>query len=201
MANYHWGNKDVFLLCHCHLDIACSFWWANGVLLLSLRVIINACCPCTTLKNTKPFPNLPVSKLSAGKPTPSATEISSTIRSTVYQEGWSQGWMQFYGTATSSCSLWHERYRERSSSHRGFPGYLHLLTCSSSEWMWGSQRILSAVALEATENFILPSFLNTVFLRDRWNLKCISSPGLNSSFHWKITSDRRMLSSDCVNPQ
>lgn len=105
----------------------------------------------------------------------------------MYEEGFSQGWMQFYSTVTSSHLLWQERYRERSSSQRGFPGYLHPLTCSSTEWMWGSQRFLSAVALEDAENFILPSFLTIVFLRDRWSFKGTSSSGLNRSFHWKIS--------------
>lgn len=129
------------------------------------------------------------------KPTPSGTETSG-LRSAVYQEGFSQGWMQFYGTVMNSHLLWQERYRERSSSHRGFPGYLHLLSCSSTEWMWGSQRSLSAFALEDAENFIPPSFLTTVFLRDRWSFKGVSLPELNRSFHWKIISDRRMLSED-----
>lgn len=116
------------------------------------------------------------------------------------QEGFSQGWMQFYGRVMSSHLLWQERYRERSSSHRGLPGYLHLLTCLSTEWMWGSQRFLSAFVLEATENFILLSFLTTVFLRDRWSFIGISSPGLNRSLHWKTISDRRMLSEDFCEP-
>lgn len=103
--------------------------------------------------------------------------------------------MQFYGTVRSSSRLlWQGRYRERSPSHRGFPGCLHLLTCSSTEWMRGSQRFLSAVALRAAENFILPSFLSTAFLRGRCSFKGISSPGLNRSFHCKIISDRRRLS-------
>lgn len=47
----------------------------------------------------------------------------------------------------------------------------------------------------------LSSFLTTVLPRDRWSFRDISSPGLDRSFHWKIISDRRMISEDFVNPQ
>lgn len=149
------------------------------------------------LKITKSFLSLPVSKLSAGK----TQSQQNRIRSAVYQEGCSQGWMQFYGTVTTSCLFWQEKYVERSSSCRGFP----LIPQSSDLFKYGVDAGVTEISFSCCsgnyrEQF-LSSFLTTVLPKGRWSFRGISSLGLDRSLHWKIISDRRMISEDSVNPQ
>lgn len=144
-------------------------------------------CPYTTLKITKSFPNLPVSKLSAGR--------------AHCQWNWALLWDKeccvsgrlFPGL---DAVLWHSEELLFALA-RKIQG--EVISTERIPWLppssdllkyrvdVGSQGFLSAVALEDAENFILPSFLTIVFLRDRWSFKGISSPGLNRSFHWKTS--------------